>query len=714
MSIGKTDLSELHYTLKNTFYDPTFLGGPCNLLLEELLLTLDAPLISIEYGSTPITNALKDEYEFIKNHETNLISQKKVKIDTALINNCVIEIYSLESLRYDATNREKFPLRLRLQKIRGYFSLTFSYTQKLDVEVIKTICCFLDQDQLQHLDNNHDPYLKTDELANCIGQCITEIHQYQQLLPVRSEAFASRVPSIPKYDPEFLRAILSETKQIVEHLLSGTHEGFSGVLQNGMLLQFFIKDISFPDKAVLRFVPTDDQLYRFREAANDILASLRQKKLDKFLEQDKDPLDAVKKYQWDERRSLAGYVCSTNCSMYTNNWLREPLALGDHLSPRDRSKRGIISAIMEIVQQRNNVASSFLLTVPWVLGTQVFGALQINATADLPLTTIRKTVHLIKRVFNQSELELRHSEYFGNLKAINQMRAHLIMLEHDAPQFLSTPIINTIQNIQTLIESRLLSSSEITKESLIEGISNRMAQLKTLATHYDVFLHTLMGTAIIRKTAELLADEEFAINECTETVRTVFGVFIEQKSLIVDETFLQYLNRIHLEINISELQGAKITGAKSLLTEVLLNLLSNSLTAITSHNKDSTKNPLRLDLSRGVIELSISPESTKQESFLKIAVKDYGIGISESVLNNIQLRIDEAELDASSSYIKAYHFLNGMPIAKGGRKRYGLLMILETLYLLSMGKRFRRPEIKSKVSEGTLVEIFFPVESVKF
>jgi signal transduction histidine kinase len=714
-TVGSAELSELYFSLKNTLDSPAFVGDAYVPLVEEIQLTLDAPLIVLHYDDRNISNALKEEYEFIRNRRKMIMlhEEKLDNSDAALIKNCTIGKWSMEALTYTETDRKNIPLRSRFMDIRGILTLAFECEQKPYLP--DRIDCYLEKSQFEHLDKDQPFYLKTQEFVQCVNRCLAEIYIYfNKFLSARQEALRIKMPTIQEYDLEFFTDILSDTKKVVERLLPQVHKGFEEVARNRMLLQFFIMDRNIPSKQTLRYLPTEDQIQRFRETALEAVNTLKIEKLDSYLGKHGDPLSLVMQYPWDVLRSFTAYCCNTGCLVYSSDWLNEPLIKGDHLTDQEQNERRIVSNIMQIAQKPSEQSKPILLTVPWFLGREIFGALQINATEELSVDSIRKAARIVRDIFNLSELELRHSEILGSINAVNQVRASLIMLGHDAPKFLSGPIVNSINYIQGLIEEQLENPSKITKEYVIEQISNRMAQLTTLATHYKVFLHTLIGTARFYETGELTIEEAFTIDECIETVRKVFEVLHKQTTFIVDKSLIPYLDEIKLETNICELESATIQGAKSLLIEIILNLLNNSINAITRYSEDSSRNPLRLNTERGKIKLVISSESTEGENFLKVVVEDQGVGIAQNDLDNILTKINEVEAHPPNSfhYMKMDTFVDGIATERG-RKGYGFSIILEVLRLLSTQYSFRHPQISSGISGGTKIEIWFPVKSIR-
>lgn len=440
---------------------------------------------------------------------------------------------------------------------------------------------------------------------------------------------------------------------------------------------------------------------------------LKKEKLEAHVADYESPLTFVMDYEWDEKRSFTGYACSTRCFVYSKNWTMEPLIRGEHLSLDERREREVVSLIMQMAQSQQGLsgrAKPVLLTVPWIIGGTVFGALQVNATEELTAEAIRKAVRTIRGIFDVSEVELRHSELLGNVKAINQMRAYLIALEHDAPKFLSRPIGNTVHAIQNLVQDHLSYPSKISKEFVIESISNLVGQLGVLSSHYEVFLRTLLGITRIARSGELSAVEDFKITDCVNRIEIVFYAFAGQIALTVDETFYSYLKFIRLKTDASALANTWIKGAKSLLIEVVLNLLDNSLKAVMSHYNDAKTNPLRLDSDRGIVKLTMSPDSIGKRQFLRITVEDRGVGMSNERLNRIRQLIDTVSARAATGeYATLSNITTAASILGGGRGKYGLALILEILRLLSKGDELKRPEFTSQVSEGTTATIWFPV-----
>ena len=709
-------LLDVYCGLKNGLESFGPAGDSLVIFLEELQLTLDVPLVVLLGPRRFVGNVLESEYRYVcavaKRAEG---PPKEVSTDCPFLWSCMVDILPIEALRYCESDRRKIALRSRILDIQGVVTLTFNYKNEKD-RFLDRIEFYLDRPQFERAAQVLEVSVNAEEVVAWFSRCIDKITTHEAKARAHGLNQVKRSVSRTRLVDSLVSPhALSRTKELVEKNLPLVHDGFKELRENSMLLQFFVVDSSPGDTLTLKHIPTEDQISRYRDVESELAEYLKGERVEGAIGAT-DPVSLVTGYRWDAQRSFTAYACTTRCTVYSSNWREEPLIKGVHLEENERKRRELVSVAMALAQRPGKGAKSVLLTIPWVVGQDVIGALQVNATQELPIGVRKEAAGLTKRIFNLSEAGVQFSEALGEIKAFDRVRGHLLMLGHDVPKFFSGPTLTAVNSVRDAIEKHRVCPSAISEQKVIEEVSIQLARVRTLAVHYNALFQVFLGNVRFGKAGQLSLEEHFKVSDCIDEVKAVFGVLHKQAAVtaVTSEPFSPFAKSIELDADFSQVQNATIRGAKALLVEAILNLVSNSLDSLIAYPHDSTRNPVLLDPNRGRIVLTVSADAGDKGTFLKIEVKDQGIGIEREILSKIWRKIDNIEAKISLGASTERDVLADKVTTKAEHLGAGLSIVLEILLLLGSENQFNRPTILTQPGKGTRIEIWFPVNCISW
>lgn len=250
---------------------------------------------------------------------------------------------------------------------------------------------------------------------------------------------------------------------------------------------------------------------------------------------------------------------------------------------------------------------------------------------------------------------------YGMKEGARERRAYQSFVAHNLPKLVFAPATAELQVISREIgHGRSLSMEEAGE------VAKRVRHLKTLFEHYESLMGRFRSVKNDPERPGLATRIENAIRFNEDIRNRLLEMFEVIRDRVLDKTLYE-----KLQIDIPPMPDLRFAADLEMVTEILVNLISNAVDAI-----DPRKLGDNFDWAH------VSVHAKDEGDYIQFVVRDFGEGVPSEKIDELNARIqdfDNADKDRWNALVD--NILNSQNAMKGSLEKSGLGLPLSIAYL---------------------------------